>query len=158
MTPLIIVVLIALAVCGSVAMLKPSPRQQRLAKLRMDAIKLGLHVKLETFKVDSKKMGVRDDIVATRYERFIPEIKSHALRWCVVRQAGWEQEGLPEGWSWNNSNQRPDLNKLYELLVKVGDDVRVVEVYDNRASILTIESKTSVAEQINQWVLEAQPL
>jgi len=158
MTPLIIVVLIALAVFGSVAMLKPSPRQQRLAKLRMDAIKLGLHVKLETFKVDSKKMGVRDDIVATRYERFIPEIKSHALRWCVVRQAGWEQEGLPEGWSWNNSNQRPDLNKLYELLVKVGDDVRVVEVYDNRASILTIESKTSVAEQINQWVLEAQPL
>lgn len=158
MTPLIIVVLIALAVFGSVAMLKPSPRQQRLAKLRMDAIKLGLHVKLETFKVDSKKMGVRDDIVATRYERFIPEIKSHALRWCVVRQAGWEQEGLPEGWSWNNSNQRPDLNKLYELLVKVGDDVRVVEVYDNRASILTIESKTSVAEQINQWVSEAQPL
>ena len=158
MTPLIIVVLIALAVFGSVAMLKPSPRQQRLAKLRMDAIKLGLHVKLETFKVDSKKMGVRDDIVATRYERFIPEIKSHALRWCVVRQAGWEQEGLPEGWSWNNSNQRPDLNKLYELLVKVGDDVRVVEVYDNRASILTIESKTSVAEQINQWGLEAQPL
>ena len=158
MSPIVIVVLIILAVFGSVAMLKPSPRQQRLAKLRMDAIKLGLHVKLETFKTDSKKMGVRDDIVATRYERFVPEIKSHALRWSVVRQAGWEQEGLPEGWSWNNTNQRPDVNKLCELLAKVGDDVRVVEVYDNRSSILTIESKTSTAEHIDQWVAEAKPL
>lgn len=158
MTPLIIVVLIILAVFGSVAMLKPSPRQKRLAKLRMDAIKLGLHVKLETFKVDSKKMGVRDDIVATRYERFVPEIKSQALRWSVVRQAGWEQEGLPEGWSWHAIEQKPDLGKLNALLAKVSDDVQVIEVYDNRASILTVESKNSVAEQINQWVAEAQPL
>lgn len=158
MTPLIIVVLIILAVFGSVAMLKPSPRQQRLAKLRMDAIKLGLHVKLETFKVDSKKMGVRDDIVATRYERFVPEIKSQALRWSVVRQAGWEQDGLAPGWSWHNTNQRPDMDKLSELLAKVADDVRVIEVYDNRASILTVESKTTTAEQINAWIGLAQPL
>ncbi|MFT6190368.1 MAG: hypothetical protein ACJAZ6_002205 [Oleispira sp.] len=158
MTQIIIAVLIILSVFGSVAMLKPSPRQQRLAKLRMDAIKLGLHVKLDTLKVNSKKTGVRDDIVAARYERFNTDVKSQALRWCVVRQAGWDQEGLPDGWSWHNMTKRPDLDKLNELLLKVSDDVVVVEAYDNRASIMTLENKGSSAELINQWVDDAQKL
>lgn len=158
MNPLFIVVFIVLAVFGSVYMLKPSPRQQRLAELRLEAIKLGLQVKLETFKPDSKKMGVRDDITATRYERFNPSVKSQVLRWCIVRQAGWEQEGLAEGWSWNNMDQRPNLEKLSELLSKVGSDVQVIEVYDNRASLITIESKSSTAELINDWIEFAQQL
>ncbi|MFT4906422.1 MAG: hypothetical protein ACI978_000487 [Oleispira sp.] len=158
MSPLVIVVFIVLAVFGSVYMLKPSPRQQRLAELRLDAIKLGLQVKLETFKTDSKKMGVRDDVTATRFERFNPSIKSQALRWCIVRQAGWEQEGLADGWSWNNIVQRPDLEKLSVLLSEVGDDVQVIEVYDNRASLMTIESKSSTAELINTWIDSAQQL
>jgi hypothetical protein len=158
MTPLIIVVLIILAVFGSVAMLKPSPRQQRLAKLRMDAIKLGLHVKLDTLKVNSKKTGVRDDIAAARYERFNPDVKSQALRWCVVRQAGWDQEGLPEGWSWHNITKRPDLDKLNVLLLKVSEDVIVVEAFDNRASVMTLENKGSSAELINLWIDDAQKL
>jgi hypothetical protein len=157
-SPLVIVVFIVLAVFGSVYMLKPSPRQQRLAELRLDAIKLGLQVKLETFKTDSKKMGVRDDITATRYQRFNPAIKSQTLRWCIVRQAGWEQEGLAEGWSWNNIGQRPDLEKLSVLLSKVAPDVQVIEVYDNRASIITIENKSSTAELINDWIETAQQL
>ena len=158
MSPLIIVVFIVLVVFGSVYILKPSPRQQRLAELRLEAIKLGLQVKLETFKVDSKKMGVRDDITATRYERFNPAVKSQNLRWCIVRQAGWEQEGLAEGWSWNSFNQMPDFEKLSQLLSKVGSDVQVIEVYDNRASVITIESKCSTAELINDWIESAQQL
>ena len=158
MTQIIIAVLIILSVFGSVAMLKPSPRQQRLAKLRMDAIKLGLHVKLDTLKVNSKKTGVRDDIVAARYERFNPDVKSQALRWCVVRQAGWDQEGLPEGWSWHNITKRPDLDKLNELLVRVSEDVVVIEAFDNRASVMTLENKGSSAELLNLWVDDAQKL
>lgn len=158
MSTVLIVVIIMLAAFGSVYMLKPSPRQTRLAKLRIEAIKLGLQVKLEKFKVDSKKMGVRDDIVAARYERFNPDIKSQALRWNIVRQAGWEQEGLPEGWSWHNTPKRPDLEKLNALLAKVSDDVVVFEVCDNRANLMTIENKGSSAELINQWVAEAQQL
>jgi hypothetical protein len=158
MTPLIIVVFIVLALFGSVYMLKPSPRQRRLAELRLDAIKLGLHVKLQTFKTDSQKMGLRDEVMGTRYERFNPAIKSQALRWCIVRQAGWEQEGLPEGWSWNNIVVRPHIEKLSALLSKVGDDVQVIEVYDNRASLLTIENKSSTAVLINGWIELAQQL
>jgi hypothetical protein len=95
MNPIFIVIFIALAVFGSVYMLKPSPRQQRLAELRLEAIKLGLQVKLETFKTDSKKMGVRDDVTATRYERFNPAVKSGAL---FVRRVGskkvWQRVGV----------------------------------------------------------------
>ncbi len=158
MSPLIIVVLISLAVFGSVYMLKPSPRQQRLAALRLDAIKLGLQVKLLTFKVDSKKTGVRDDITATQYQRFKPEVKSQALRWCVVRQAGWEQEGLPDGWSWHNNNVKPNLEALNALLAELTVDVLLVEVYDNRTRLLTVENKSSSAEQLNTWIESAQQL
>lgn len=158
MSPLVIVVFIVLAVFGSVYMLKPSPRQQRLAELRLEAIKLGLQVKLETFKTDSKKMGVRDDITATRFQRFNPSVKSQVLRWCIVRQTGWEQEGLAEGWSWNSIEQQPDLEKLSKLLSEIGDDVQMIEVYDNRASLMTIESKASTAELINAWIESAQQL
>lgn len=152
MNPIFIVIFIVLAVFGSVYMLKPSPRQKRLADLRLDAIKLGLHVKLDTFKVNSKKMGVRDNVVATRYERLDPSIKTQALRWSVVRQDGWEKEGLPEGWSWNDVNQRPDVEKLGQFLDALSDDVQVVEVYDNRASIFTLENKGSSAELINHCI------
>ena len=158
MSSVLIVAIIMLAAFGSVYMLKPSPRQTRLAKLRIDAIKLGLQVKLEKFKVDSKRMGVRDDIVATRYERFNPEIKSQALRWSIVRQAGWEQEGLPDGWSWHSIVKKPDLEKLNALLAKVSDDVVVFEVCDNRANLMSIENKGSSAALINEWVAEAQKL
>ena len=147
-----------LAAFGSVYMLKPSARQQRLARLRYDAIKIGLQVKLETFKVDSKKMGVRDDIVAARYEILNADIKSQALRWCIVRQAGWEQEGLPEGWSWHGVGQKPDLAKLNALLATMTSDVVVIEVYDNRANVMTMENKASSAAVIKQWVEEAQRL
>lgn len=158
MNPLFIVVFIILAVFGSVYMLKPSPRQKRLAELRLEAIKLGLQVKLETFKVDSKKMGVRDDITATRYQRFNAAVKSQKLRWCIVRQEGWEQEGLAEGWCWNALAVQPDLTRLAELLEQLTDDVQMVEVFDNRASIMTIESKDSTAEMINLWIDSAQQL
>jgi hypothetical protein len=139
-------------------MLKPSPRQQRLAGLRLEAIKLGLQVKLDTFKPNSKQTGVRDEILATRYQRFNPAVKSQTLRWCIVRQGGWEQQGLAQGWSWHDQTQKPDLSKLSELLTQVGEDVQMIEVYDNRASLMTIESKASTAEMINDWIDAAQQL
>lgn len=154
----IFVVVIILAAFGSVYMLKPSPRQQRIARLRFDAIKQGMQVKLETFEVDSKKMGVRDDIVAARYELMDLGVKNHALRWCVVRQAGWEQEGLPEGWSWHNVEKKPDLEKLNALLEGMTDDVVVVEVYENRANVMTLENRGSSAAAIKQWIERAQHL
>jgi hypothetical protein len=158
MSPLIIAVLIALAVFGSVYMLKPSPRQRRLATLRLEAIKLGIQIKLETFKADSKKMGVRDDIVAARYECVDLEAKSQAIRWCVVRQSGWEQEGLVEGWSWHNIERKPELAALNALLNDLSEDVKVIEVYDNRACIWTMEGKEAQAELIKLWIDQAQQL
>jgi hypothetical protein len=158
MSPVIIVVLIILAVFGSVYMLKPSPRQQRIAKLRLEAIKLGLQVKLDSYKVDSKKMGVREDVVATRYLRFNPAVKSQQVRWCVVRQTGWEQEGLPEGWSWNSYHAKPDIDGLSEYLLQLTVDVVLIEACDNRTTLMTLEHKASTAEQINIWLDHAQQL
>ena len=48
----LVVIVIALVVIGSVMWLKPSARDQRLAVLRLDAIKRGLQVSQFTFKPD----------------------------------------------------------------------------------------------------------
>lgn len=155
MNPIFIVIFIFLAVFGSVYMLKPSMRDQRLAKLRLDAIKLGLQVKLDKFIADSKKTGVRDDIVAARYLRFDADAKSQAFRWCVVRQAGWDSEGLPEGWSWHGNASAPEISVLSDFLEQLSEDIVVVEVYDNRTCIMTTESKTTSVDMINRWIDQA---
>ncbi len=158
MNPVFIVVFIFLAVFGSVYMLKPSIRDQRLAKLRLDAIKLGLQVKLDKFKADSKKTGVRDDIVAARYLRFDADVKSQEFRWCVVRQAGWDTEGLPEGWSWHGNVNAPETSVLFNFLEQLSDDIVVVEVYDNRTCLMTTEGKATSVDMINQWIDQAKQL
>ncbi len=158
MNPVFIVIFIFLAVFGSVYMLKPSIRDQRLAKLRLDAIKLGLQVKLDKFKADSKKTGVRDDIVAARYLRFDADVKSQEFRWCVVRQAGWDTEGLPEGWSWHGNVNAPETSVLFHFLEQLSDDIVVVEVYDNRTCLMTTEGKATSVDMINQWIDQAKQL
>lgn len=158
MNPIFIVIFIFLAVFGSVYMLKPSIRDQRLAKLRLDAIKLGLQVKLDKFKADSKKTGVREDIVAARYLRFYADVKSQEFRWCVVRQAGWDTEGLPEGWSWHGNANAPEVSVLSDFLEQLSEDVVVVEVYDNRTCIMTTESKETCVDLINRWIDQAAQL
>ena len=155
MSPLIIVVLIVLAVFGSVYMLKPSPRQQRLAALRLEAIKLGLQVKLEAFKPDSKKNGIRDDVIGTRYQRMLPTEKTFELKWRIVRQQGWEQKGLAEGWSWHDDVKSPDLTKLNAFIESLSGDVLLVEAYDNRIGLVSSEGKDTTALQINEWLNEA---
>lgn len=158
MNPVFIVIFIFLAVFGSVYMLKPSIRDQRLAKLRLDAIKLGLQVKLDKFKADSKKTGVRDDIVAARYLRFDADVKSQEFRWSVVRQAGWDTEGLPEGWSWHGNVNAPETSVLFHFLEQLSDDIVVVEVYDNRTCLMTTEGKATSVDMINQWIDQAKQL
>ena len=62
-----VVILVVLVVFGSVYWMKPSPRDTRLAALRLDAIKRGLHVRQFKFKPESAKNGVRDEVWGTSF-------------------------------------------------------------------------------------------
>lgn len=149
-----VIILIALAVFGSVYMVKPSPRQKRLAEERLNAIKMGLQVKMENFTPDSKRNGVRDEIKGTLYTRIYPDVKSSDIVWRVVRQQGWESVGLPNGWSWHDESKEgeTDLSGLSELLQTLPEDIYLIEKFENRIGILTGESKESGAENIQGWI------
>lgn len=158
MSPLIIVVLVVMAIIGSVMMLKPSAKQARLAEQRLEAIKLGLQVKLETFEPESEKNGVRNDIRGALYLRYFPDVKSQKIKWRVVRQPAWDSEGLPESWSWHDKDETPDLAALNELLEALPEDVLLVEAFDNRVALITEESQQSTALLINDWLHQAARL
>ena len=61
MSTFIIVALIMLSVVGSVVWVRPSPRDQRLAKWRQQALVGGLRVNLQPLKAEPKDSGIRDD-------------------------------------------------------------------------------------------------
>ena len=155
---ILIFVGIALALFGSVYWLKPSPKDKRIADLRLQAIKLGMQVKLRKFDPDSKETGIRNEINAAHYTLFKPAEKSSKLRWCVVRQEGWEQEGLPQGWSWHNKHADLDLAALNALIQECEFDVQVLAAYDNRTILVSDEKKDGSADQIKSWLDKASSI
>jgi len=160
----LIFVFAGLMIFGSVYWLKPSPRDTRLANLRLDAIKLGLQVRQQTFKVDAAKTGVRDDITATSYTLMRPlkhsDKQGDGLKFRLVGQPGWETDGLPEGlawhdWpakgleretpAWHQANQAV-ADQVLPLLEALQDDLLLLEVFDNRATLMVAERKAASAE------------
>tara|TARA_B100001250_G_scaffold375312_1_gene362786 strand:- start:588 stop:1064 length:477 start_codon:yes stop_codon:yes gene_type:complete len=143
----LVVIVIALVVIGSVMWLKPSARDQRLAVLRLDAIKRGLQVSQFTFKPDSAKNGVRDPVMATSYTLLNPAARGKGeLVYRVAGQSGWDTEGLPEGCSWHDKGSAADAAKITAALAMLTDDVLLLEVFTNRVTLMAAEHKTATAE------------
>lgn len=142
----LIVVAVTLSLVGSIIWLKPSPRDTRLAALRFDAIRNGLQVRSFTFKPDSAKTGVRDDIPGTSYTLLhCGKQQGGDLKFRVVGQAGWDNDGLPAGLSWHNQGSAADAELLSRMLPQLQDDLLMLEVYENRVTLMAAENKTASA-------------
>lgn len=99
-----IVLLCIFMVVGSVVWVRPSPRDQKLAIWRRNALLAGLKVKLETLKAEPVNSGIRTDLEGISYILFNPAVdKLDKSGWAVVKAQGWLNEGLPEGWSWHTA-------------------------------------------------------
>ncbi len=108
-----------LSVLGSVAWVRPSQRDVKLAQWRRDAIVAGLHVKLEALKAEPKDSGIREDVAGVSYFLYQPKpIKGDKETWAVVKTDGWLQEGLPQQWSWY---RRQNNKKAMEVSVLIND-------------------------------------
>lgn len=120
--------LIALAVVGSVMWIRPSPRDQKLAKWRRDALMAGMKVRLQTLKAEPKNSGIRDDVEGVTYEWYNPEpVKLDKVTWAIVKADGWLQEGLPEGWSWYGQDANIDLDRVKAVLESLPVEVNALE-------------------------------
>lgn len=98
----VVIVFAVLVVAGSVAWVRPSPRDKRLAEWRRNAIVSGLKVKLEGIAAEPKKSGIREDIEGVSYILYNhAPIKGDDSCWQVVQCDGWLKNRLPDGWSWH---------------------------------------------------------
>lgn len=152
-----VAILVGLVVFGSIYWLKPSPREKRLADLRLDAIKRKLHVRQYTFKPDSAKTGIRDAFTGTNYTLMDPKPKkrdSGELLWRVVGQQGWDSDGLPEGLAWHDQGSEQDAQLLTRLVKELPDDLLLLEVYSNRVTMMPAENKTANAAAYEAFLTE----
>lgn len=114
----LIVIFVALMVIGSVAWVRPSPRDKRLADYRYKAIVAGLKVSLTKMPAEPKDSGIRDDVEGASYILYDTNPKKgDEKRWAVVKVDGWMKDGLPESWCWykeENSELAEIISNLIE--------------------------------------------
>ncbi len=151
--------LVIMAVIGSIFWLRPSARDRRLAELRMDAIKLGLQVRQYTFKPQAEKNGVRDNVMATSYTVLAPgNPKAGELRYRVVGQRAWDNDGLPEGLWWDTEPQGPErealLAKLHQHLPQLEDDLLMLEADQRRVTMMVAERPTAKAQNYHAFLTQ----
>lgn len=128
MTVWLAMIFVALVVVGSVMWIRPSPRDQKLAKWRRDALVAGMKVRLQTLKAEPKKSGIREDVPGVSYEWFNPEPnKADKITWALVKTDAWLKEGLPEGWSWYEKEVDIDQAKLVEMINTLPVEVNAIE-------------------------------
>ena len=158
MMPWILIGLVVFAIISSVLWLKPSPRDQHLSALRMAALKHGLQIRQYTFKPRSEKNGIRDELRATSYSVMrAGAIKPGLIRYRIVRQAGWMQEDLPEGYAWHDEATGAERAQLLATLPSLNDTLLMLEVYDHRVSIMVAEDKTASAENYRAFMDALMP-
>jgi len=124
----IIIGFIILIVVGSVVWIRPSPRDQKLALWRRDAIMAGMKIRMQTLKAEPKNSGIRDDVPGVSYEWFNPKPeKNDSKVWAVVKTDGWLKEGLPEGWSWYESASDEISKEVSEIIQQCPIEVNALE-------------------------------
>lgn len=146
----LVIVAACLTIFGSVYWLKPSVRDQRLAAMRMTAIKQGVHVRYHHFQPESAKTGVRDVITGTSYSLLKqPSKPAGELLYRVVGQAAWDNECLPEGLAWHDKPENAAVvgQVLAAEMSGFNDRLLLLEVYENRAMLIADEGKLSDIER-----------
>lgn len=91
-----------LIVAGAFLWLKPSPRDQYLAKLRSNALVQGFRI--SSLKVpDLSEFGRVNDKkeIVTLYEKGLQLEKDSLPRFTVLRTTGESGVFLPDGWAWD---------------------------------------------------------
>lgn len=141
------------AIVGSVLMLKPSARDSRLARLRMDALKEGLHVRQIIWQPESAKTGVYESINATSYTLVRPDTnQAGSLRFSVVKQKGWETTHLPASYSWHQQGSAADGQAVSAQLPLLQDELLLLEVWENKVLIMVKEQPNATAASYKEFM------
>lgn len=156
----LVMVFIALVVVGSVMWVRPSPRDQKLAKWRRDAIMAGLKVRMQTLKAEPKNSGIRDDVEGISYEWFNPEPnKTDTTTWVIVKTDAWLKDGLPQGWSWYAQEVDIDPAKIAQIIQALPMEVNAIERTPISSRVIWNESgKDFDAKALKEYLQNLQAI
>ena len=141
MMTILIVLVAILSVVGSVAWVRPSKRDVKLATWRQAARVAGLQVKLEALKAEPKDSGIREDVGLASYFLYLPKAqKNDEMTWAVVKAEGWLKAHLPSGWSWYRREVALNTNKLQALIESCPVPIHAIERTPNGSRIVWDEA------------------
>lgn len=151
---------IMLVVVGSVVWIRPSPRDQKLAKWRRDAIIAGLKVRMQTLKAEPKKSGIREDVQGVTYEWYDPSPqKGDQSRWAVVKTQGWLQEGLPDHWSWHSESHEELASQITQMIQECPLNVNALERTPGSSRIIWDENGSEFDPQcLKSFLMKLQAI
>ncbi|EAT13353.1 hypothetical protein HF888_07645 [Bermanella marisrubri] len=124
----IIIVLGMLVIFGSVQWLRPSVKEKKQGQWRHQALMAGMKVSLQGLPAEPKESGIRDDVNGASYILYNPKpSKKDTCKFAVVKQQGWMQEGLPEGWSWYKEKPSVDLDAVSRVIGRLPESSVAIE-------------------------------
>ncbi|MEH6651287.1 MAG: hypothetical protein V7707_14770 [Motiliproteus sp.] len=161
-----IIVLILLAIFGSMMWMMPSPRQRAQAILRQKAMRSGFQVQITRILLPralGEALADERDCVAYRIPRLNSTKKSSGARasnvlvpWQIFRLQSHANEGLPSDWSWSKGEGQLEptaLTLIAELIETLPDDVYGLESTPVNASVYWEEHGTPEAVELIQQQL-----
>lgn len=149
----IIILAAMLFIYGSFLMLKPNPRDARLAQLRLQAAQAGLHLRQYKWQSDPKKTGIYDSLFSTSYTLMRPEHnKPGELLYSIVKQKGWDTEHLPQGYAWHKIGTEEQAQHFNQQLEKLNDELLLIEVWENKISIMPKEETHASIENYQEFM------
>lgn len=106
----VIIVVIMLAIVGSMAWVMPSPRDRMQAMLRQKAMRRGLQVQISRL-LFPRALGEAEaeERNCTAYRLARPKVlgqgRFETLPWQIFRVQSHADTGLPPGWSWSKGER-----------------------------------------------------
>ncbi|MEH6471832.1 MAG: hypothetical protein V7752_11325 [Halopseudomonas sp.] len=157
----VIIVLILLAIIGSMMWMMPSPRQRVQALLRQRAMRLGFQVQIVRILLPralGEAMADERDCVAYRLPRTQKRSGSKPVPWQIFQLTSHANVGLPEGWSWSKGEdqlEQSTLGLIAELIQSLPEDVYGIESTPVSVSVYweergTPETVELIQQQLNR--------
>lgn len=156
----LIAVVIMLVIVGSVAWVRPSQREKRLAQFRHEALMAGIKVRLDGIDAEPKESGIREDIPGASYIHIEKQPnKKDSTTWMVVKDDGWIKDGLVEGWSWHTKKVDINLEAVNALIENAPVPIIGIERNPKFSRVVWREEQVEFnATELKQYLEKVQAL
>ena len=153
----LVFILPVLVIIGAFMWLKPSPRDQRLAQLRSNALISGFRI--TSLKVnDNSEQGRVNQTqqIVTLYEVSLVPSKESLSEFIVQRTSGESGAYLPSGWAWEARSElsAEHYQALADLLASLPEAINLLALNRSAVGLCWDEMDEAVAyDQLKQPLL-----